>query len=354
MKINFFHPLNKKFLKIINVINIELRYFKKTKLNYSFLINELIYLNLKVENILFDNSSNQKNPIILIKKDLISFLERTENFKKFKNFDKQIPLKLNSWIREKTHKDLFQKLWVNYTFEEYKKERLGRYNKRLRINNLKRLIKNKKIVDFGCGHGNFLFSCLYYGANKCDGIDYGFNSIKYAKKISNKLKLNKKVNFYCRSIYKSNLKNNYYDFAIQNGVFHHMDNELKAYKEMYRVLKKGGYCWIYTDGGGGIRDFVWDISQNILKNINKKMIIKSIQSYGLTTNKEYHLGDGLNALYRHTTLDIMKKKLLKIGFKFVRQLNGGFETDFDKPYHKDKYFNEKFGSGDLRLLFKKT
>ena len=84
MKINFFHPLNKKFLKIINVINIELRYFKKTKLNYSFLINELIYLNLKVENILFDNSSNQKNPIILIKKDLISFLERTENFKKFK------------------------------------------------------------------------------------------------------------------------------------------------------------------------------------------------------------------------------------------------------------------------------
>ena len=132
-----------------------------------------------------------------------------------------------------------------------------------------------------------------------------------------------------------------------------MDNELKAYKEMYRVLKKGGYCWVYTDGGGGIRDFVWDISQNILKNINKEMIIKSIQSYGLTTNKEYHLGDGLNALYRHTTLDIMKKKLLKIGFKFVRQLNGGFETDLDKPYYKGKYFKEKFGSGDLRLLFKK-
>ena len=68
----------------------------------------------------------------------------------------------------------------------------------------------------------------------------------------------------------------------------------------------------------------------------------------------YHVRDGLNALYRHTTLDIMKNKLSKMGFKFVRQLNGGFNTDFDQPFHKDKYFKKKFGSGDLRLLFKKV
>ena len=36
-------------------------------------------------------------------------------------------------------------------------------------------------------------------------------------------------------------------------------------------------------------------------------------------------------------------------YKFVRP-KGGYETDFDKPYIKDKYFNQKF---DLRLLFKK-
>ena len=353
MRINFSHKLNNKFIKIINNLNIELRSFKKTKLNYNFLISELIYLNLKVENILFDKSFNQKNPISIIKKDLNFLLERLINFKKFKSFDKKIPIKSDNFIREKTHKDLFQKLWVNYSFDEYKKERLGRYNKRLKINNLKKLIKNKTIVDFGCGHGNFLFSCLYHGASNCVGIDYGIDSIKYAKRISNKLGFNSKINFYCRSIYNSKLKNNSYDFAIQNGVFHHMDNEIKAYKEMHRVLKKDGYCWIYTDGGGGIRDFVWDLSQNILKEIDKDSVINTIRSYGLTTNKQYHLSDGLNALYRHTTLDIMKKKLLKLGFRFVRQLNGGFKTDYDKPFYKDKYFNVKFGSGDLRLLFQK-
>jgi hypothetical protein len=122
---------------------------------------------------------------------------------------------------------------------------------------------------------------------------------------------------------------------------------------MHRVLKKGSHCWVYTDGGVGIRDIIFDLSQNILKNIDKEFVLKNIFSKGLTTNKEYHLGDGLNALYRHSTLEIMKKRLSKIGFEFVRQLNGGFNTDFDKPFHKDKFFEEKFGSGDLRLLFKK-
>ena len=132
-----------------------------------------------------------------------------------------------------------------------------------------------------------------------------------------------------------------------------MDNEVKAYKEIYRVLKKDGHCWVYTDGGVGIRDIAWDISQDILKNIDKEFIIENIRSKGMTTNKEYHLGDGLNALYRHTTLNIIKNKLSKIGFEFVRQLDGGYSTDFDKPFYKGKYFEEKFGSGDLRLLFKK-
>ena len=38
----------------------------------------------------------------------------------------------------------------------------------------------------------------------------------------------------------------------------------------------------------------------------------------------------------------------------LKQLKGGMATDFDRPYVKDKYFKEKFGSGDLRLLFMKV
>ena len=132
-----------------------------------------------------------------------------------------------------------------------------------------------------------------------------------------------------------------------------MNNELKAYKEVYRVLKPGGYLWLYTDGGGGIRDVTLDLSQKILSNIDKTYVIEKIKEAGLVYNKEYHLGDGMNAEYRHTTYKKITKMLSKIGFENFRQLNGGFYTDFDKPFYKDKFFNEKFGSGDLRILCQK-
>ena len=49
-------------------------------------------------------------------------------------------------------------------------------------------------------------------------------------------------------MYIKQILKNYYDFAIQNGVFHHLDNEDKAYREIYSVMKKSAYLWFYTDG----------------------------------------------------------------------------------------------------------
>ena len=43
----------------------------------------------------------------------------------------------------------------------------------------------------------------------------------------------------------------------------------------------------------------------------------------------------------------------KFKFKYVRQLNGGFKTDFDLPFKNSKFFKKKFGEGDLRILFQK-
>jgi len=313
------------------------------------LINHLIYINLKTEKLLFTKNFNPEKEIFKDISYLYSLINNISNFKEFSSGK----FKRQKFILEKNHKTLFQKLWINYTFEEYKKERLDRFEKRILINKIKGLIKNKKIVDFGCGHGNFLMSMIKFKPKECVGIDYGKNSIDYANKYRKKFYSKQNISFLVRSVYRSKLKKNYFDFAIQNGVFHHLDYENKAYAEVHRVLKSGGYLWVYTDGGGGIRDFVFDLSQKILKNIDNNIIQNQISSMQLSTNKQYHLGDGLSARYRHTDLKGIKAKLKKIGFKYIRQLNGGFITDFDYPYSKDKYFRKKFGSGDLRLLFKK-
>tara|TARA_B100000575_G_scaffold280593_1_gene270274 strand:+ start:907 stop:2016 length:1110 start_codon:yes stop_codon:yes gene_type:complete len=341
--------INKKFIVLEKKILNKFKNSVKSDLSAKILINYIIYLYLKAEKLLFTKNYNPEKIILNDISYLYSLINDIHNFKEFSSgkFPRQ------KFILEKNHKTLFQKLWVNYSFDEYKKERLSRYIKRIEINKIQGLIKNKKIVDFGCGHGNFLMSMIKFKPKECIGIDYGKNSINYANRFRKKFYSKQKISFLIRSVYQSKLKKNYFDFAIQNGVFHHLDNEDKAYVEVHRVLKSGGYFWLYTCGGGGIKDYVQKLSQKLLNNIDNNIIQNQIRSIGLTTNKEYLLGDHLSARYRYTDLSSIKVRLKKIGFKFVRQFKGGFKTDFDYPYSKEKYFRKKFGSGDLRLLFQK-
>lgn len=343
------HHLNLQTKKIIKECN----KFKKTEMNYHFIINLLIILNLKIEKILFDKKNTSGNPLIITKKYLSSFYEQILDLKKLKNFDSMKKINIKNSTMEEGHKKIFQKLWVNFTTRQYSIDRVQRYIYRIKINNLTKLIKNKKIIDFGCGHGNFLIAARKIGAQYCYGIDYGKESIKFANKIKRKFKISN-IKFQCSNIYDVKYaKSNFFDFAIQNGVFHHLESEFLAYKELHRTLKPGGYMWVYTDGGNGIRDLISDMSQKILSSINKDFCIDKIRQVSLVFGKEYHLGDNFNAKYRHTTFNKITNQLKKIGFKKFIQLNGGFKTDFDKPFYKDQYFTEKFGSGDLRILCQK-
>ena len=47
------------------------------------------------------------------------------------------------------------------------------------------------------------------------------------------------------------------------------------------------------------------------------------------------------------------KNTNKFGFKYFHQIIGGMPTDFDLISNNDKFFNEKFGSGDLRFITQK-
>jgi hypothetical protein len=78
-----------------------------------------------------------------------------------------------------------------------------------------------------------------------------------------------------------------------------------------------------------------------IKNLFISLLIKKI---------DYINDKFFNSVEFHTIVNSVGRCLQ---LKYVRQLNGGFKTDFDYPFIKDKYFKKKFGSGDLRLLFKK-
>ena len=82
----------------------------------------MVYLNLKLETLLFDHKNKKGNPVKIILNDLNYFLNKIENLKNFNNFEKNTTIKKIKFIRENTHKILFNKLWTNFNFRNLKKK----------------------------------------------------------------------------------------------------------------------------------------------------------------------------------------------------------------------------------------
>lgn len=255
---------------------------------------------------------------------------------------------------EEEHHELFQSLWTQFDAEQYK-DRIARYDDRLRFNDLHNgFFDGLRVVDMGCGHGNFDHAILNAGAREVVGVDYGEESIRYADEARVRLEVpESRLRFVHATVYDVPEADGSFDAAVQNGVFHHLDDEDRAYREMHRLLKPGGTAWIYTEGDGSIARDLFHVSVQILADVPAALVREHLAHLGFSINKRYHLGDGLKAVYRATTLADLKARLEEIGFGNFRRLIGGFDTDLDVT-DDDPYSAEKFGDGDIRLLMEKV
>tara|TARA_A100001035_G_C27773450_1_gene497657 strand:- start:423 stop:1445 length:1023 start_codon:yes stop_codon:yes gene_type:complete len=323
----------------------------KNIFSYTIFTQEMILLFLKTEIILH---SNKSKPNIEINKYLQKIIDRLKDILSMKNFQENTKIKFQNFNKEINHQKLFQDLWIRYNNKEFINDRFNYYVNRIKKNNILKDFKNKNCIDFGCGHGQFLMALKKLGAKNCVGIDFGEKNISFANKMRKKLKFNKnKVKFLKGNVYNVPFKKESFEFAIQNGVFHHLKNENRAYKEVYRVLKKGGKFWVFTDGKGGIRGNILDFIQEVLQKVDDRFILNVIRSLKLTANKTYMLSDFLNAKYRRTSRIEIIKRLKKIGFINFKPMQGTYKTDYDKFHSKDKNFKLKFGEGHIRFLCEK-
>jgi ubiquinone/menaquinone biosynthesis C-methylase UbiE len=147
-------------------------------------------------------------------------------------------------------------------------------------------VKNKKVLDLGCGTGKYLVD-LAPISKKYIGLDISIDQLKIAKEKSLKLK---NVKFLCSSAEFIDLPNKSVDVIISTwvlGTIVEDDRRLKALKEMKRILKKDGEIYLVENDIGG----EFEIIRNRFPNTDKTkkyndwlenkgfIIVKKIKSF---------------------------------------------------------------------------
>ena len=171
----------------------------------------------------------------LIKKENLSIFHfQTRDKKNLKSF---IDKSTNIIFLEKTKKvSHYYNKKTNKYGEKFIKTHYGKFKTsfpddlKRRINQFRNFIKNKNILDFGCGSGDFLHeskNILQQGV----GIEMDFTKIKYSD--SKKIKFLKNIN----QINQMNIK---FDSIFLFHVFEHLENPIEILIQLKSKLKKNG------------------------------------------------------------------------------------------------------------------
>lgn len=106
------------------------------------------------------------------------------------------------------------------------------------------MLKDKIILDVGCGAGG---KTLYYasmGAKKVYGIDVVEKYKDESNKLASKKGLNDKFEFVLSDAANVPFEDEFFDCIIMNDAMEHVDNPTEVLKECHRVLKKGSRIYL--------------------------------------------------------------------------------------------------------------
>ncbi|MCX8181886.1 MAG: class I SAM-dependent methyltransferase [Candidatus Methanomethyliaceae archaeon] len=102
------------------------------------------------------------------------------------------------------------------------------------------------ILDIGTGPGRLPIEIAKQAINvRVYGIDISEDAVRIAKRNAEKEGLANRVNFKVGSAYNTGFENCSVDLVVSTGVMHHLKDPLKAFNEIYRILKYGKEAWIY-------------------------------------------------------------------------------------------------------------
>ncbi len=230
-------------------------------------------------------------------------------------------------LREKKVAGIYNKIAKDYFLSRTLDTKARIYHDYLEKPALKSVVggvKNKRVLDLGCGPGILTDYFRRKGA-KISGVDISKKEIEIARSEF------KGIDFKVASAYKLPYPPNTFDMVISSWVIHYLDLD-RALKEVRRVLKKGGFLVFSTNNP------LQEVTQH--KKRLPRFIREFHDYFKEGVRSSYWWGyDGfqkVNMPYIHLTYETLIRNIIKRGFTITDYVDARPLGDM-KRLDKDAY-----------------
>jgi ubiquinone/menaquinone biosynthesis C-methylase UbiE len=166
------------------------------------------------------------------------------------------------------------------------------------ISNIIRDPRKVRILDVGCGTGEFAMKLKSY---KNDAIVYGLD-ISSEMINAAKAKFNGEIDFRIGDVEHMPYEDNYFDYLTCSHSFHHYPHKKKAVREMFRILKNKGKIMI-IDGckdsllGRFIFDFIVKAHEKGVHHLHSRQFVRILEEAGFKRVSQEIFNPGIPLLF---------------------------------------------------------
>lgn len=264
-------------------------------------------------------------------------------------FDEQV--KSGERLESKTSK-LYTELWRKFGKGTMLQESIMLIKKRIPQEVINNHIKNKIVMDMGCGSGRYSLALSGLGAKKVYALDLSERSYEPAKAIALKKKL--RIRFLEGDFLKLPFPDNFFDFVFCNGTLHHSRSIEKGLRELKRILKLGGKAFLYLYAKGGIFWKTRERMRSIFKSLPPQYTNSVLKIMGVPSNRFIFTDIWHVPIETYTSRNEIESLLKRLDMNFYKVISSN-------PYDLDQAliagysgYRNMWGDGEHRYIIEKN
>lgn len=244
-------------------------------------------------------------------------------------------------------------LYSDEEFEEF----IGFLRTRFERNgiDLREAFAGKRCLDAGCGGGRATILMAEAGASEVVALDLSETNVQTTRMRAQQRGCDNVV-VQQASLLDIPLQDESFDVVWSNGVLHHTGDTDGSLKEIARLLKPGGWMWLYLYGSGGIYWHMVDWVRDTLGDIDVSACIAQLRLQNVPVRRIAEWIDDwrVPVLQRYTVEDV-RLRLEELGFQGAAALQRGTHYDTsERRIGASAQEIELMGDGDVRFWAQKT